>query len=62
VCLGLAYQRHKHLAYPPTLAAEAAHHLRQVLLELLRLRLQGRAPGGALGRYGGDDLEDFLGA
>ena len=46
--LGLAHQRHKHVSHPPALAAEAAHHLRQVVLELLRLRLQRRALGGAL--------------
>jgi hypothetical protein len=46
------------LAYPPTLAAEAAHHLRQVLLEWLRL--QRGALGGALGGDGRDDLEDFF--
>ena len=58
--LGLAHQRHKHVSHPPTLAAEAAHHLRQVVLELLRLRLQRRALGGALRSYGRDDLEDFF--
>ena len=36
--------------HPPTLAAEAAHHLREVVLEVLRLRLQRRALGGALAR------------
>jgi hypothetical protein len=46
--LGPADERHKHLADPPTLAAEAAHHLLEVLLELLRLRLQRRALGGVL--------------
>jgi len=58
--LGLAHQRHKHLAHPPTLAAEAAHNLREVMLALLRLRLQGGALGGALGRYGDAELEDFF--
>ena len=60
VRLGPADQRHKHFAYPPTLAAEAAHTLREVLLELLRLRLQCRALGSALSGYGRDDLEDFF--
>src|SRR6266508_872916 len=60
VRLGPADERHKHVADPPTLAAEAAHPLRQVLLELLRLRLQRRALGGTLRGYGRDDLEDFF--
>jgi len=58
--LGLAHQRHKHFAHPPALAPEAAHNLREVVLELLRLRLQRRALGGALRGYGRDDLEDFF--
>jgi hypothetical protein len=37
--LGLAYQRHKHAAHPPALAAEAAHPLGEVLLDLLYLPL-----------------------
>jgi hypothetical protein len=60
--LSLAHQRHIHVADPPTLAAEAAHNLREVRLELRRLRLQRGALGGALGRYGDDELEDFFGA
>ena len=59
--LGLAHQRHPHVAHPPALAADAAHPLLEVVLEWLRVRLQRRAPGGALGGHGGDDLEYFLG-
>jgi hypothetical protein len=51
-----------HFAQPPTLAAEAAHALREVLRELLRMRLQGSTLRGALGRDGDDELEDFWGA
>ena len=40
VRLRLAYQRHQHAAHPPALAAEAAHQLCEVLLELLCLPLQ----------------------
>ena len=56
----LAYQRHKHLPQPSTLAPEAAHPLRKVVLELLHLGLQRRALGDARGGYGRDDLEDFF--
>ena len=59
--LGLAHQRHPHVAHPPALAADAAHPLLEVVLEWLRVRLQRRAPGGTLGGHGGDDLEDFWG-
>jgi hypothetical protein len=37
--LGLAHQRHKHFTHPPTLAAKAAHNLREGMLELLCLCL-----------------------
>ena len=36
---GLSHQRHKHVSHPPTLAAEAAHDLRQVVLEVLLRKL-----------------------
>ena len=48
--LGLAHQRHKHFAHPPALSAKAAHHLLEVVLELVRLRLQRGARAGALAR------------
>jgi hypothetical protein len=60
--LCLAYQCHKHFPHPPALAAEAAHKLPEVLLELLRLGLQGNALCGALGHDGDDQLKDFFGA
>src|SRR5713226_2799152 len=60
VLLGLAYQRHKHLALPAALPAEAAHDLGEVVLELLRLGLQRRALGGALVGEVLDDLENFF--
>ncbi len=60
--LRLADQRHQHVAHPPALTAEAAHHLLELVLQLLRLRLQGCALGGALSRYRDDELEDFFGA
>src|SRR5215211_5355960 len=56
--LRLAHQRHKHFAHSPALSAEAAHDLLEVVLELLRLRLQRRALSG----YGRDELEDFFSA
>jgi hypothetical protein len=59
--LSLAYQCHQHVPHPPALAAEAAHKLREVMLELLRLGLQGGALCGALGHYGDDQLKDFWG-
>jgi hypothetical protein len=56
----LAYQCHKHLPQPSALAPEAAHPLRELVLELLHLGLQRRTLGDALGGYGRDDLEDFF--
>jgi len=58
--LGLAYQRHKHFPHPPTLPTEAAHNLLEVVLQVLRVRRQRHALGGALSRYGCDHLEDFF--
>jgi hypothetical protein len=58
----LAHQPYKHVPYPPTLATEAAHHLPEVVLELLDLPLEGCVSGGALRGNGRDDLEDFFGA
>jgi hypothetical protein len=58
--LGLAHQRDQHVPHAPALAAEAAHPLPEVLLEVLRLRLQRRALSGALLGDGRDDLEDFF--
>ena len=58
--LGLAYQRHKHVAPPSTLPAEAAHHLLEVVLQVLRVRLPRRALGGARRGYGRDHLEDVF--
>src|SRR5918992_1190810 len=60
--LGLAYQRHKHFSHPSTLPADAAHHLLEVVLQVLRVRLQRRALGGALRGDGRGHLEDFFGA
>ncbi len=62
VRLRLAHQGHQHVAHPPALAPEAAHPLREVVLELLHLGLQCRASGGALRGDGRDDLEAFFGA
>lgn len=58
--LRLAHQRHKHFSHPSALAAEAAHQFLEVVLEFLRLHLHRRGLGGALRRYGRDDLEDFF--
>ena len=58
--LGLAYQRHKHFSHPSTLPAEAAHNLLEVVLQVLRVRLQRRALGGALHGSGRNHLEDFF--
>ena len=55
--LGLAHQRHPHVAHPPALAADAAHPLLEVVLEWRLGRLQRRAPGGAMGGRGWDRLE-----
>ena len=48
--LGLAYQCHKHFPHPSALSAEAAHHLLEVVLEVLRVRLQRLPLRGALWR------------
>ena len=58
--LGLAHQCHQHLPHPPALATKAPHHLLELVLEWLCVRLQCRAPGGARHCYGRDDLEDFF--
>ena len=59
--LGLAHQHDKHLAHPPALAAEAAHHLLKGTLELLRFLSRHGALGDALGHYGADELGTFWG-
>ena len=46
--LSLAYQGHKHVSHSPALATEAAHTLRDLVLEVLRLPLQRGAVDGVL--------------
>ena len=58
--LRLAYQCHKHFAHPPTLAAEAAHNLPKVVLELVGLHLQLCTLYRAPGSYGREELEGFF--
>jgi hypothetical protein len=59
---GPADEPHPHGAPPPTLAAEAAPALSQVLLEVRGVPRPRGALGGARGGSGRDDLEDFWGA
>jgi hypothetical protein len=51
---------HKDFPLPPTLPPKPTHNLGEVLVQLLGLRLQGRALGGTLLRDLRKDLEDFF--
>jgi hypothetical protein len=56
----LADQPHKDFPLAATLPPKAAHDLGEIMLELLRLRLQGRTLRGTLGRNLRNDLENFF--
>jgi hypothetical protein len=53
-------QTHKDFPLAAALPPKAAHDLGKIELELLRLRLQGRALGTAMVRTLRNDLEDFF--
>lgn len=57
---GLAYQRHEDFALPAALATTAAHDLREVVVERVRLGLQRGRLRGTVGRDGLDEGEDFF--
>lgn len=56
----LAYERHEDFALPAALATKAAHDLREVVVERVRLGLQRGRLRGALRRDGLDEVEDFF--
>jgi len=56
----LAHQRHADFALPAALSTKAAHDLREVVVEGVRLGLQRGRGRGALRRDGLDEVEDFF--